>query len=1238
MNNKRIFIEKIPGTNMEAENLLKEFQGYLALPNLKNVRLLNVYDLFNVKEDHVKAIVEKILYESPIDNIYYSLPPLKKEEKFFRIEYHQGEFNQREDATLSLIRDFLGLDEVNVHHSKIIILEGINQQDLNKIKSYYINPIESKEVELNAFQYELVEGEAKEVEFINGFIEMNSEEIAHLKEKLGLGLDMDDLLYCQDYFIKENREPSLAELKMIDTYWSDHCRHTTFMTEIIDIDIEQGKYQEMFEEALGQYIDSRKYVYENNNKPMSLMDLATINMKETLKNGSLDNKEASKEINAASIEVDVDVNGKNEKWLLMFKNETHNHPTEMEPFGGAGTCLGGAIRDPLSGRAFVYQAMRITGAGDPTQDFEKTLTGKLPQRKITRGAMEGYSDYGNQIGVAAGYINEFYHPGFIAKRMELGALVAAAPKDWVFRGTAQPGDLIVLVGGKTGRDGLGGAVGSSKVQTTMSLDTAGAEVQKGNPPIERKIIRLFRNPEATRMIKVSNDFGAGGVSVAVGELAEGLYIDLDKVPLKYPGLNGGEIALSESQERMAVVIAKEDLDKFIALAQLEDLEASVIAKVTDEKKIQMVWRGKTIININKDFLDTNGIRKKSSLYITNPQCNNYLTKNPNHIKNKDLKEDFILNINTLNTASQKGLIERFDNTIGSISVLSPLGGKYKLSPQEGMVGKIPVLNGETNTCSIMTCGYDPFLFDWSTFHGGYYSVIASIAKVVALGGDYKNIRLTFQEYFEKLENNPYKWAKPFTALLGAFMVQKQLNIPSIGGKDSMSGSFEDLHVPPSLISFAVVTDKMDNIISKEFKKIHSKVVLIPLHIDEKGLVDFNQLKKNYTRIKELANDGKILSSSSIGFGGIARSVSEMAFGNRIGFRFEENINEQLFKPLYGSILLELDQNQNLSEIFKGIDYTLVGSTIEERVIIINKEKIDLELLIKKWLSPLEEVFPIQGQGEEKIKKFFFNKGPRIKSTKSLARPKVLLPVFTGTNGEYDMAYSFIKAGADVDTFIFNTLTKNSIEESYKELCKRIGECQIIGFPNGSLYGAQPESSGKLLKIILNNPYVKEAIHNHLYSQDGLILGIGESFNGLIKSGLIEKGEICDIESPSFYISHNISGEFLSTMADIEVVSNLSPWMMDMDLGNVYTSPLATREGRILLLDNGDDLLNSGQIATQFAKENITGSQLGIESLTSPDGRVLGTISSIDRLGMGLYKNVDIKAIPNIFKAGVKYFK
>ena len=1228
MKYKRIIIEKKNCTSMESENLLKEFQNYLEIYNLKSVRVLNVYEIINASEEQIKEITEKILYESPIDIIYDDLPLLNKGEKAFRVQYHKGQYNQREDATIHLIRKFLNFSAIDVYQSKIIILKDITERDVRKIKSYYINPIEAKEVELDYFNDELEEDIKKEIQIIHGFIQMSVNEVQSIKGKMGLGLDMDDLLYCQSYFKNENRDPTIAELKIIDTYWSDHCRHTTFMTEITDINVEAGKYKEIFEAALKEYIKSREYVYENKDKVISLMDLATINMKETKKNGWLDNKEDSEEVNAASIEIDVDVNGKNEKWLLMFKNETHNHPTEMEPFGGAATCLGGGIRDPLSGRSFVYQAMRITGSGDPRQSFTDTLAGKLPQRKITQTAMEGYSSYGNQIGSAAGYISEFYDQGFMAKRLELGALVAAAPKDWVYRGKSEPSDLVILVGGRTGRDGLGGAVGSSKVQTEESLHTAGAEVQKGNPAIERKIVRLFRNPEATKMIKICNDFGAGGVAVAVGELAEGLYIDLDKVPLKYSGLHGEEIALSESQERMAIVIDRENLDKFMTFVESEDLEGNVIAEVTDKNRVHMVWNGETIVNIQREFLNTNGIRKRNKVKMTQPMDEVYLTKNAEHIENKSIKEAFIDNMTMLNIASQKGLVERFDNTIGSGTVLSQLGGKYKLSPQEGMVAKIPVLNGETKTCSIMTCGYDPLLSKWSTFHGGYYAVIESIAKIVALGGDYKKVRLTFQEYFERLGDDPSKWGKPFAALLGAFMVQKQLNSPSIGGKDSMSGSFEDINVPPSLLSFAVVVDHVDHIISKEFKKCNSNIVLVNLNIDDKGMIDFTQLKDNYTRIKALINGGHILSSSSIKFGGIARSISEMCFGNKIGFVFNKGMTEQLFKPLYGSILLELDENKDLSKLFQGIDYTLIGSTIVKNQIEIENQVIDLELLIKEWKAPLSDVFPIQSDNKEKIREVKFNKGCKIHNIKSIAKPRVLIPVFTGTHGEYDMAYSFIKAGAKVDTFVFNTLSKSSIEESYKELIRRIKNCQIIGLPNGSLYGDEPESGGKLLKLVFNNPSIQEVISKHLKKNDGLILGIGDGFQGLIKLGLIENAP---------YITHNISGSFISTMLDIKVVSNLSPWMSGMDLGTIYTSPIATKQGRVILSEDDDILIKNGQIATQFENDNITGSTMGIESLTSLDGRVLGTISSIDRLGNDLYKNVEIKGTHNIFEAGIKYY-
>jgi len=1235
MNNTRVYVEKKKLFNEEGKKLLKEFREYLGIKNLKEVRVINVYDIIDTKESVVEEIIEKLLYEPYTDLIFRNLI-LNDEEKAFRIEAHKGQFNQREDSANEIVNKFLDL-HVKVKHSKIFIFKNISDEELNKIKSYYINPTEYTELDLDYIETDTFE-EADEIEILNGFINMPKGEVEKLRESYGFAMDMDDLLYCQSYFKREERDPSIAELKVIDTYWSDHCRHTTFMTEITDVKVEEGKYKKIFEEAIKEYLSSRRYVYEENMRPQSLMDLGTINMKEIRKKGKLKDKEETDEINAASIEIDVDVNGKNEKYLLMFKNETHNHPTEIEPFGGAATCLGGGIRDPLSGRTYVYQAMRITGSADPRQKYEDTLEGKLPQRKITQTAMEGYSSYGNQIGAASGYIKEFYDESFVAKRMELGALIAAAPKDWVVRGDSKPTDLILLVGGKTGRDGLGAAVGSSKVQTEKALEKLGADVQKGNPLIERKIVRLFRNPKATRLIKKCNDFGAGGVAVAVGELADGLYIDLDKVPVKYEGLDGYEIALSESQERMAVVIEKENLDEFKKLVEAEDLEGTVIAEVTDKNRLQMVWRGKTIIDIDRNFLNTNGIRKKAKVKITMPREEIYLKKDPDHLVNKSIKEAFVDNLKDLNIASQKGLVERFDNTINSGTVLMQLGGKNIITPQEGMVAKIPVANGETKTCSIMTCGYDPKLAKWSTFHAGYYAVIESIAKVVALGGDYKKIRLTFQEYFERLGDDPRKWAKPYTSLLGAFMVQKNLDIPSIGGKDSMSGSFGDISVPPSLFSFAVSYDKVDNIISKELKKSNSNLVLVNLRVDENGLINFEQLKENYRRIKELADRKEILSSSTITFGGIARAIAEMALGNEIGCIISNEIVEDLYKPLYGSILLEIDGHKDPKELFDGLDYTLAGKTIADKYIKIKDELIKLDELLKEWQKPLNETFPINNELKETRKITPYISGNVIKKHPSIAVPRVLIPIFTGSHGEYDMAKAFKDAGAKVETFVFKSLKKNSIEESYKILAEKIKNSQILALPNGQIYGAEPEASGKLLKLIFNNSYVKEALEDLLENRDGLALGIGDGAIGLVKLGLIQNGKISKINKNSPYITSNPKGVFTSTMVDVKVISNQSPWMNEMEAGEVYTVPIATREGRIILGNNADSLLGRGQIATQIVSNNITGSDMAVESLTSPEGRVLATVSSVDRIGRDVYKNIELKGNHKIFVSGVKYFK
>lgn len=1236
---KRILIEKKANVNIEANKLAREFKEYLSIETLEYVRVVNSYEIYGAKEEEVKTIIKDVLYESIVDNLYEDLPPIHKGEKVFRVENIRGQYNQREDTVNKLVKNYIGYGHIDIKHSKYIILKNVTDEELEKAKSYYINPTESVEIPLDKSSFKLEEETDDYVEIIDGFMEMEDEALEELLENLGLAMDLEDIKYCQSYFREEaKRNPTLAELKIIDTYWSDHCRHKTFNTKITEITVDEGNLKEVFENAIREYLASRQYVYKEDLKPMTLMDLATINMKEIKKKGLLEDKEESDEVNAASIEIDIDHNGKVEKWLLMFKNETHNHPTEIEPFGGAATCLGGGIRDPLSGRAYVYQAMRITGAEDPRKDYENTLKGKLPQRKITRDAMEGYSSYGNQIGSTSGYIQEFYHPGFIAKRMELGALVAAAPKDWVVRGTPEKGDLILVIGGKTGRDGIGAAVGSSKEHTKEALTKSGAEVQKGDPILERKIVRLFRNKKATRLIKKCNDFGAGGVAVAVGELADGLNIDLDKVPLKYPGLKGWEIALSESQERMAVLINKKDLQEFMALLESEDLQGSVIAEVTDKNRVLMTWKGKVIADIDRKFLNTSGIMKKTKVRIIPSEEDMYFTKDPIYIKGEDIKKDFIENMSQLNTASQKGLVERFDNTYGSSTVLMQLGGKYKLTQQEGMVAKIPVLDGKTKTCSIMACGYDPYLCQWNTFYGGYYAVIESISKIVALGGDLKKIRLTFQEYFEKLGNEPTKWAKPFTALLGAFLVQKNLDIPSIGGKDSMSGTFGDKNVPPSLISFAVAVDDVDNIVSKEFKKTNSQVVILNLNIDKNGLVDFAQLRKNYLKVKELIDKGVVLSSSVVKFGGIGRSISEMAFGNKIGFEFNKQILDRIFKPLYGSIILEIEEDKELESLFKDIDYSIVGKTIEDEEIRIGDGVIDLNQLIEKWQEPLKDVFPSDENSNGKTEYLFFSNPNKrsIKKDIKIAKPKVLIPIFSGTHGEYDLKLRFEEVNGDVETFVFKSRTSQLVKESIDELATKIKKCQILAFANGFILGNEPESAGKALNMIFRNSKLTEAVNELLNLRDGLILGVGSGFNALIKLGLIEKGYISDLEENSTYIVHNESGSFISTIVDVKVVSNLSPWMSGMKVGDVYSVPVATQEGRILI--RNQDMKGNGQISTQFVDSNPTGSDLAVESLTSPDGRVLGTVSCIDRVGKDIYKNIDIKGIHKIFESGINYFK
>ena len=1243
MEHQRIIIEKKPQHNIEGKKLLKDAVDYLGLKGIERLSVATIYDLVYATREQAKDVTDKLLFDPAMDMNPVSMVELEDGELAFRVEYHKGQYDQRQHSTEAIIRNYMGFDEIRVVTSRLVKAKGLDEEGMKKLKSYFINPIEAKEVPLDKFQWQEERENESSIPVVEGFIASDEEQLKKLKREIGFAMDIDDLTHCRDYFRSKDRNPTIAELKMLDTYWSDHCRHTTFMTELTDVKVDAGKYQELFQSALDSYMESRQFAH-GNSKVISLMDLATINMREITKKGLLDDKEVSDEINAASIEIDVDVDGKTERWLLMFKNETHNHPTEIEPFGGASTCLGGGIRDPLSGRSYVYQAMRITGAADPRRALEETRKGKLPQRKITRTAMDGYSSYGYQIGGTSGYIHEVYDDGFMAKRMELGALVSAAPKDWVQRGKPEPTDLVLLIGGETGRDGLGAAVGSSVEQKSDALVTAGAEVQKGNPPLERKIVRLFRNPEATRLIKKCNDFGAGGVAVAVGELADGLYIDLDKVPVKYPGMDGGEIALSESQERMAIVIAEKDLEIFRNLCLDEDLDVAVIAKVTDENRVQMVWKGSTIIDIDREFIETSGIRKKSRVHVVEPEGSAYLTMLPEWIKGENVKEDFLANISQLNTCSQKGLVERFDNTIGSGSIFLQLGGKHQLTPQEGMAAKLPVLNGNTKTCSLMTYGYDPGMAKWSTFHGGYYAVVESLAKIAAMGGDITRARLSFQEFYERLGDDPIKWAKPFTSLLGAFTVQKALDIPSIGGKDSMSGSFEDINVPPSLFSFAVVSDKVDNLVSREFKKTGSTVVLVELSRDKDMLLDMDQLKKEYSRVKELADAGLILSSSTVKAGGIARAAAEMALGNRIGFSFDMKGNE-VYMPLIGNLLLELDE----AAVIKANEWgwKLVGHTQAKEALEIAGEEIPLLELQHRYTSVLDEVFPIKDNGEPFLQELVFTKGEKSSSKIKFARPKVLIPIFTGTHGEYDMESAFKNAGADVETLVFKSLDRNHIEESIGILAERIDNCQILGLAHGFLLGNEPEAAGKLIDILFRNKRLQEAIERHLTVKDGLILGVGTGFNSLMKLGLIEEGKISERNEGSTVVSYNRMGEFVSKLADIKVVSNLSPWFNEMAVGEIYTAPVATKEGRVILGRNGQSMIGKGQVATQFVmgerptgdgEFNPVGAQLAIESMTSPDGRVLGTVSSIDRMGADIYKNVQIRGQERIFVSGVRYFE
>ncbi|WP_422487033.1 phosphoribosylformylglycinamidine synthase [Gudongella sp. DL1XJH-153] len=1237
---RRVYVEKREGFDVEAMHMLHEIRESLEVAGLESVRILNRYDFTCKDEESFGEIVNKILSEPNVDIVHNTDLP-QFDGKALAIEYLPGQYDQRADSAEQCIQILLGDMDAKVKAAKVLLLVGeITDEDFKRVKEYIINPVDSREASM-AIPRSLLDqtSEPEDVKTHVGFIDFSDEELESFRQEMSFAMSFGDIELIRDYFRNdEKRDPTVTELKVIDTYWSDHCRHTTFFTEIEDIKIQEGKYQKVFQDSLDRYYESR--METGVKKPVSLMDLATINARETRKNGLLDNLDISDEINACSIEIDVDIDGNTEKWLLMFKNETHNHPTEIEPFGGAATCLGGAIRDPLSGRSYVYQAMRVTGSGDPRTPMDQTIPGKLPQRKVTREAAKGYSSYGNQIGLSTGQVTEIYHEGYVAKRMEVGAVIAAAPKLNVIRIKPKSGDIVLLVGGKTGRDGIGGATGSSKSHTEESLETSGAEVQKGNAPEERKIQRLFRKPELASLIKKCNDFGAGGVSVAIGELADSITIDLDVIPKKYEGLNGTELAISESQERMAVVIDPKDLEEFKQLGRQENLEVTKVADITDTGRLIMNWKGNSILDIKREFLDTNGARQFADVVLASPA-----EKNREKMNYSSFQEGLEKTLSDLNVCSQKGMNAMFDNTVGAATVLMPEGGKYRLTPIEGMAAKIPVLEGETTTASLMTFGYDPEICEWSPYHGGVYSVLQAISKLVAMGGDYTKARLSMQEYFEKLEKDPLKWGKPFSALLGAYIAQSELGIAAIGGKDSMSGTFNDISVPPTIITFAVTTDKTKNILSPEFKKTDSEVYLAEIKTDENDLPNFDEVRKTYVDIKSLIDKGVILSAMTVSNGGIAASISKMSFGNKIGFKFDNIEQNELYDKKIGSILVEVDASDvdKIPENFRKI-----GTTISEQKLIIGEESVGLDKLIDIWLNTLKGVFPIKLDVDEDIRNLTSDATPKPYGGIKIARPKVFIPVFPGTNSEYDSIRAFQKAGGIVSSTVFRNQSSEDINDSLKEWASEISKSQILMIPGGFSAGDEPEGSGKFIATIFRNPYLSEAVMDLLKNRDGLVLGICNGFQALIKLGLLPNGEIGTIDETSPTITFNRIGRHISQLQPTRVVSKLSPWFANTEVGEIYTMPLSHGEGRFVAKDDVlTKLIENGQIVSQYVDlegnatydgyYNPNGSLMAVEALTSPDGRVLGKMGHSERIADDIYKNIPGEKNQRLFQAGIDYF-
>ena len=1241
----RVFVEKKKGNDIEAGQILEDLRGNVGLTGLEDLRIINRYDAQGLSDAEFDSAVKQVFSETNLDNVYYDLK-IDDGWKYFATEYLPGQYDQRADSAAQCIQLLTAGERPKVASAKVIAVKGdISDDEFEKIKSYIINPVESRVASMELPEtLDIKTDVPADIVRIDGFIEMSDDEIAAYHGSMGLAMSVADLCWVRDYFKNdEKRNPSLTEIKVIDTYWSDHCRHTTFATQLDEITINEGKYSAAIEKALDQYFEARADLYAGRtDKIVCLMDMACIGTKYLKKHGYVDDLDESEEINACSINVDVEIDGKKEPWLVQFKNETHNHPTEIEPFGGAATCLGGAIRDPLSGRAYVYQAMRVTGSGDPTTPFEDTLDAKLPQSKITTGAAQGYSSYGNQIGLATGQVTELYDDGYVAKRMEIGAVIGASPKENVIREVPQNGDVIILLGGKTGRDGCGGATGSSKAHDSHSIETCGAEVQKGNAPTERKIQRLFRNPKVAKMIKRCNDFGAGGVSVAIGELADGLKIDLDKVPKKYEGLDGTELAISESQERMAVVVDKSDVEKFENLARKENLESTVVAEVTDENRLEMTWRGDKIVDLSRDFLNTNGVVQHAAVEIEAIGDDEYRTQVPSALEKMTNAEALKANLSRLEVCSQKGLVERFDSSIGASTVLMPYAGKYQLTPEEAMVAKIPLIKGETDTATVMAYGFIPKVSRWSPFHSAAFAVTESLAKLAAVGCDPSKARLTFQEYFERLNDAPTRWGKPTAALLGALTAQLGYHTPSIGGKDSMSGSFNDLDVPPTLVSFAVGVSEASKTASAQFKRAGSTVKLVEIPVDsETGLPNYDKAMALMVDVCNKIREGKVLAAGVVKEGGAAACVCKMAFGNKTGFTFETKLDAKtLFAPLQGSFVLELaDEND-----FDGIT---LGTTNDNGVFIIDGTVYTADELIAEWTSKLEKVFPTDSGKTAKmpIDVPLYKERSIFVAKNKVAKPKVFIPAFPGTNCEVDTARAFEKAGAEASILVVNNLTPADINETIDKMVKEIETSQIVMLPGGFSGGDEPEGSGKFIATTFRNPKVSEAVTKLLNCRDGLMLGICNGFQALIKLGLVPNGKIVDIKENDPTLTFNTIGRHISSMAYTRVTSVKSPWFSAVEAGDVFAVPISHGEGRFVAdEDVMKKLVENGQVATQYvdldgnvANEmpfNPNGSVCAVEGITSPDGRVLGKMGHCERKDGNVPFEKDMK----LFESGVKYFK